>query len=110
MLLSASPDDAEFHAWRDAFLQTLALSGWTVGKNIQVDTRWSKGSSAEARRHSTELVSLAPDVIVAHGASVLGPLLQVTRTVPVVFPIASDPVGAGFVESLAGRAATRRAS
>ncbi len=101
MLLSASPGDAEFLAWRDAFLQTLALSGWTIGKNIQVDTRWAKSNAAESRRHAAELAGLAPDVIVAHGAAVIGPLLQATRTVPIVFPITSDPVGAGFVESLA---------
>jgi len=101
ILLSGSPEDSEFQAWVGAFLQTLALSGWTIGDNIQVDTRWTKGSAVESRRHAAELVALAPDIIVAHGASNVGPLLQATRTVPVVFPIASDPVGAGFVESLA---------
>ena len=101
MLLSASPSDTEFHAWRDAFLQTRALSGWTIGKNIHVETRWTKGNAAEARRLSTELVALGPDVIVAHGASVLGPLLQVTRTVPVVFTQVIDPVGSGLVRNLA---------
>jgi putative ABC transport system substrate-binding protein len=101
ILLSVSPDDAEFQAWIGALLQTLAQLGWTVGHNIQVDTRWARGSAAEIRRHAAELAALAPDVILAHGASAVGPLLQATRTVPVVFPIVSDPVGAGFVESLA---------
>ena len=101
ILLSGSPENSEFQAWLGTFLQTLALSGWTIGNNIQVDTRWAKGSSAEGRRHAAELVALAPDIIVAHGASTVGPVLQATRTVPVVFPISSDPVGAGFVESLA---------
>ena len=82
-------------------LQTLATSGWTAGQNIQVETRWARGNPAEVRRHVAELVALAPDVIVAHGATVVGPLLEGTRTVPIVFPIASDPVGAGFVDSLA---------
>ena len=100
ILLSLSPDP-ELQTWVDAFLQTLARSGWTAGQNIQVEIRWARGNPAEVRRHAAELVALAPDVILAHGASVLGPLLQATRTVPVVFPIASDPVGSGFVESLA---------
>jgi putative tryptophan/tyrosine transport system substrate-binding protein len=100
-LLSASPGDAEFQAWVSMLLQTLAPSGWIVGRNLQIETRWAGGNAVEAHRHAAELVSLGCDVIVAHGASVLGPLLQTTRTVPVVFPIASDPVGAGFDESLA---------
>lgn len=100
ILLSASPNP-DFQAWVGAFLQTLAASGWIVGKNLQVDTRWAKGNAADIQRHAAELAALGPDVIVAHGASVVGPLLQATRTIPIVFPIASDPVGAGFVESLA---------
>ena len=100
MLLSLSPGP-EYQSWVDALLQTLAQSGWTVGKNIQVDIRWARGNAADVRRHAAELAAVAPDVIVAHGASVVGPLLQATRAVPIVFPIASDPVGAGFVESLA---------
>ena len=60
-----------------------------------------RANAAEIRRHAAELVALAPDVILAHGASTVGPLLQATRTVPIVFPIVADPVGAGFVDSLA---------
>ena len=101
ILLAVSPSDTQFQTWIDVFLQTLAQSGWVVGRNISVDTRWARGSAAEIRRHATELVALAPDIILAHGASTVRPLLQSTRTVPVVFPIAGDPVGAGFVESLA---------
>jgi putative ABC transport system substrate-binding protein len=79
----------------------LALSGWTIGCNMRIDTRWAGANAADIRRHAAELVALAPDVILAHGASTVGPLLQATRTVPIVFPVVSDPVGAGFVDSLA---------
>jgi putative ABC transport system substrate-binding protein len=79
----------------------LALSGWTIGHNVRIDTRWATANAAEVRRHAAELAALAPDVILAHGASTVGPLLQATRTVPMVFAIAADPVGAGFVDSLA---------
>ena len=92
---------AEFQAWVAAFLQELAQLGWTIGRNVRIDTRWATANAAEIRRHAAELVALAPDVILAHGDSTVGPLLQATRTVPIVFPIVSDPVGAGFVDSLA---------
>ena len=99
--LAATADDAEFQAWVGAFLQALALLGWTIGRNVRIDTRWARANAGEIRRHAAELAALAPDVILAHGASTVGPLLQATRTVPIVFPFASDPVGAGFVDSLA---------
>jgi putative ABC transport system substrate-binding protein len=67
----------------------------------RIDTRWATANAAEIRRHAAELAALAPDVILAHGASTVGPLLQATRIVPIVFPIVGDPVAAGFVESLA---------
>ena len=82
-------------------MQGLALLGWTIGRNVRIDTRWATANAAEIRRHAAELAALAPDVILAHGASTVGPLLQATRTVPIVFPVISDPVGAGFVDSLA---------
>ena len=75
--------------------------GWTIGRNVRIDYRWATANAAEIRRHAAELVALAPDVILAHGASAVAPLLQATRTVPIVFPIVADPVGAGFVDSLA---------
>ena len=100
VLLSATPDDPDFQAWLGAFLQSLALSGWTLGKNIRVDTRWSGGEAGQTRKYVTELLALSPDVVLAHGASTIAALLQATRTVPVVFPIVADPVGSGFVESL----------
>ena len=101
ILLAATSDDAEFQAWVGAFLQALALLGWTIGRNVRIDTRWATANAGEIRRQAAELAALAPDVILAHGASTVGALLQVTRTVPIVFPIATDPVAAGFVESLA---------
>jgi putative ABC transport system substrate-binding protein len=101
VLLPATADDAEFQARMGAFHQGLALLGWTIGRNVRIDTRWATTDAAEIRRHAAELAALAPDVILAHAATTVGPLLQATRTVPVVFPAIGDPVGAGFVDSLA---------
>src|SRR5271156_6314244 len=101
VLLAAAADDAEFQAWVGAFLQELALKGWAIGRNVRIDTRWAGINAADIRRHAAELAALAPDVILAHGASTVAPLLQATRTVPIVFPAVADPVGAGFVASLA---------
>ena len=101
MLLPATSDDQEFQARAGAFLQGLQQSGWAIGRNLRVETRWATSNAAAIRKHAAELAALAPDVILAHGASTVGALLQVTRTVPVVFPIAADPVGSGFVDSLA---------
>ena len=101
IILPAAADDAEFQARVGAFLQALALLGWTIGRNVRIDTRWATANAAEIRKHAAELAALAPEVILAHGTSTVGPLLAATRTVPIVFPVAADPVGAGFVESLA---------
>ena len=101
VLLPATADDVIFQAWVGAFLQELALLGWTIGRNVQIVIRWAGGNADDIRRHATELVTLTPDVILAHGASTAGPLLQATRTVPIVFPVVFDPVGAGLVDSLA---------
>ena len=101
LLLAATADDADFQAWVGAFLQALALLGWTIGRNVRIDTRWATANAGEIRRHAAELVALAPDVILAHGSSTVGALTQATRTVPIVFPVVSDPVAAGFVDSLA---------
>ena len=101
ILLATTADDAEFQAWVGAFLQALALTGWTIGRHVRIDTRWATANAVEIRRHAAELAALAPDVILAHGASTVGPLLQATRTVPIVSPVFGDPVGAGFVDSLA---------
>lgn len=101
VLLPATPDDVEFQARIAAFHQGLQQSGWIVGRNVRIDTRWATPDAAEIRRHAAELAALAPDVILAHAATTLAPLLQLTRTVPVVFPTVIDPVGAGFVDSMA---------
>ena len=100
ILLPAAADDAEFQAWVGAFLHTLALLGWTIGRNVHIDIRWATANAAEIRRHATELAALAPDVILAYGSAAVETLLQATRTVPIVFPAAVDPVGAGLVDSL----------
>ena len=101
VLLPATADDPEFQARVGAFLQGLQQLGWTIGRNVRIDTRWATANADDIRRHAAELAALAPDVILAHGASTVGPLLQATRTVPIVFPVVADPVGAGFVDSLA---------
>ena len=101
VLLPAASDDVEFQARVGAFLQGLQQSGWSIGRNLRIDTRWATANADDIRRHAAELVTLAPDVILAHGASTMRPLLQVTRSVPIVFPVAGDPVAAGFVDSLA---------
>jgi putative ABC transport system substrate-binding protein len=100
-LLPATADDTVFQIRVGAFLQGLALFGWSLGQNMRIDMRWATANAANIRRQAAELVSLAPDVILAHGSSTVGPLMQVTRTVPIVFPIVSDPVAAGYVDSLA---------
>jgi putative ABC transport system substrate-binding protein len=101
VLLTATADDFRFQTFAGAFLQELALLGWTIGRNALIDTHWATGDVAQVRRHAAELVALGPDVILAHGDLAVGQLLQITRSVPIVFPVASDPVGAGHVESLA---------
>src|SRR5262249_52071347 len=72
-----------------------------IGRNLRVEMRWAGANAANIRRHAQELIALAPDVILAHGGSPVGPLLQLTRNVPIVFPIAAGPVASGFVESFA---------
>jgi putative ABC transport system substrate-binding protein len=101
VLLAATADNAAFQARVGAFLQALALLGWTIGHNLRVDTRWAGANISEIRRHAAELAALAPDVVLAHGAGAVGAMLQTTRSVPIVFPVLGDPVGAGYVDSLA---------
>jgi putative ABC transport system substrate-binding protein len=101
VLLPAIADDLEFQSRIRAFVTGLAQLGWTDGRNIEIDTRWAGSNAVDIRRHAAELAALAPDVILAHGATTVGPLLEATRTVPIVFPSVADPVGAGFVDSLA---------
>jgi putative tryptophan/tyrosine transport system substrate-binding protein len=101
VLLNATADDPEYQARLGAFLQGLQQSGWNIGRNVRIDTRWATANPADIRRHAAELVALAPDVILATGSSAVGSLQQATRSVPIVFVGLIDPVGAGLVESLA---------
>jgi putative ABC transport system substrate-binding protein len=101
VLMNLGSDDAEGQARNAAFLQGLQELGWTVGRNVRIEYRWGAGDAELFRRYASELVALAPDVILAGGGAVVPSLLQATRTVPIVFTGTPDPVGAGFVESLA---------
>jgi ABC-type uncharacterized transport system substrate-binding protein len=101
VLMASAADDSENQARMAAFLQGLAQLGWTDGRNVRIDTRWATTNADDLRRHAAELAALAPDVLVAAtGTATVGPLLQATRTVPIVFVAVVDPVGAGFVASL----------
>ena len=101
VLLPASPDDAVFQARVGTFVQELARLGWTIGRNIQIDIRWASTNANEIRRHAAELAAASPDVILATGDSTMPPLLQATRTIPIVFPVGMDPVANGYIDSLA---------
>jgi ABC-type uncharacterized transport system substrate-binding protein len=102
VLVASATDDAESQARMAAFHQGLAQLGWSNGHNVRIDIRWATTNADELRRHAAELVALAPDVLVAAtGTTTVAPLLQATRTVPIVFVVVIDPVGAGFVASLA---------
>ena len=106
VLMGEAANDPEDQARLAAFLQELQELGWSVGRNVRIDIRWATANAAEIRRHAAELAALAPDVILAYGSSSVGALLQATRTVPIVFPAAVDPVGAGFVTACRALAAT----
>jgi putative tryptophan/tyrosine transport system substrate-binding protein len=101
VLLPYTASDPQAQARYAAFLQGLQQLGWTVGKNVQIDYRWSTGKEDDTRKYAAELVALAPDVIFTSGSAGLSPLRRATRTVPVVFALVPDPVGSGFVDSLA---------
>ena len=99
-VLIGAADSPDIQVLVEAFLQVLAQLGWTDGRNLRIDYRSGAGDSDAIRKHATELVALVPDVIFTVGSSTMGPLLQATSTVPIVFAIVPDPVGSGFVESL----------
>ena len=102
VLVAAAADDPEYQARNAAFLQSLQQLGWADGRNVRIDTRWATTNSDDVRKHAAELAALAPDVLVAAtGTITVAALLQATRTVPIVFVVVIDPVGAGFVASLA---------
>jgi putative ABC transport system substrate-binding protein len=102
VLIASAADDFESQARIAGFLQGLQQLGWADGRNVRIDTRWATTNADDIRRHAVELVALTPDVLVAAtGTVTVAPLLQATRTVPIVFVQVIDPVGAGFVTSLA---------
>jgi len=101
VLMHTAADQPESQARLAAFLQGLQESGWAVGRNIRIDTRWSTGDIAQLNRDAAALVATGPDVILAGVGGTIPPLLQATRTVPIIFAQGIDPVGNNFVESLA---------
>jgi ABC-type uncharacterized transport system substrate-binding protein len=101
VLMSLAVDDVESSRRLTAFVQALQQLGWTDSRNVRIEYRWGAGDPEQIRRYAAELATLAPDVILSVATATLGPLLQATRAVPIVFVNVGDPVGAGFVESLA---------
>jgi putative ABC transport system substrate-binding protein len=101
VLTSISADDPESQARLTAFVHGLQQLGWTVGQNVRIDYRWGGSNADDTRKYAAELVALDPDVILAQSSASVAPLLLATHTIPVVFTTVADPVGAGFVESLA---------
>jgi len=102
VLMPSTADAAEYQVRMAAFLQGLQQLGWSDGRNVRIDTRWAAGDANLVRKYAAELVALGPDVILAPGSTSLGPLLQATRTVPIVFTTILDPVGAVFARSSNG--------
>jgi putative tryptophan/tyrosine transport system substrate-binding protein len=101
VLTGTRAEDAQNKDRDAAFEQGLQQLGWMPGRNVRIDYRFAGGDAATSRKQAEELVALAPDVIVSSGSFSTGNLLRVTHTVPVVFAIVPDPVGSGFVDSLA---------
>jgi putative ABC transport system substrate-binding protein len=101
VLTGLAADDPDAQARYAAFVKGLQQLGWTDGRNVRIDTRWGGGDADNIRKHAAELAALLPDVILGSGSASVGSLLQATRTVPIVFAIVPDPVGSGFVDSLA---------
>jgi len=101
VLATVTADNPEYQARLSAFQQGLQQLGWTDGRNVKIDIRWAAGNADNIRKYAAEFAALTPDVILAAGGAAVGPLLQATRTVPIVFAQVIDPVGAAFVDSLA---------
>src|SRR5499427_8970959 len=99
VMLNLAADDPEGQARLAAFLQGLQEAGWAVGRNAQIEIRWAGGNAEQMRRQVTEMVALAPDVILASSPQVVMPLRDATRTIPIVFVAVVDPVASGFVDS-----------
>ena len=101
VLFSLAATDPESQQRKTALEQGLRELGWTDGRNVRIEYRWVAGDAANVRKYGAELIALAPEVIVVSGGAVVGPVLQLTHTIPVVFTQTPDPVGAGFVDSVA---------
>jgi putative ABC transport system substrate-binding protein len=101
VLLNLAEDDQETRKRVAAFLDGLQKLGWSEGRNLRIEYRWGEGNRNANRKNAAEIVALAPDVIFAHGSSIVAPLLQLTQNIPIVFVSVSDPIAGGFVESLA---------
>jgi putative ABC transport system substrate-binding protein len=101
VLMTQAEDDPEGQNRLLALAQGLQESGWTIGRNVRIDTRWGQGDAERYRRYAAELIALAPDVILVNGPAALAQLQQATRSVPILFVNVVDPVGAGFVASVA---------
>ena len=101
VLMATAADDPESRKRLFALLQSMQQLGWVEGRNLRIDIRWAAGNSDDTRKYAAELIALTPDIILAAGSLALGPLLQATRTIPIVFTHVPDPVGAGFVDSMA---------
>jgi putative tryptophan/tyrosine transport system substrate-binding protein len=107
VLMNLAADDSESPVRLGAFLNGMQQLGWTDGRNVRIYTRWGADDADRSRRYAAELVALAPDLILTSGSPAVGQLLQATRTVPIVFVLVVDPVGSGFVESLATTPSSR---
>ena len=101
VLLPANANDVEYLARLRAFEQALAQLGWSIASELKIDTRWATTNAADIHKQASELIALKPDVVLAHGAGAVRAFLQVAPNVPIVFPVLGDPVGAGYVASLA---------
>ena len=101
VLSSLTEDDPDGQARVAAFVQTLQALGWTIGRNVQIDIRWGVADAASARKYATEMVALAPDVILTAASAATAAMQEATRTLPIVFVNVADPVAAGYVASLA---------
>jgi putative ABC transport system substrate-binding protein len=101
ILMTLGEDDTEGQRRVNAFVQNLQELGWIGGRNVSFETRWGAGDSDRSRTFAAEMAALGPDVILAPGSVTVAPLLQATRSVPIVFVHVPDPVSAGFVDSLA---------
>jgi putative tryptophan/tyrosine transport system substrate-binding protein len=100
VLMPVAADDSQYQTNVGVLLQALGQLGWTIGRNLRIDTRWAGVHVDDIRRHAAELVSLAPDVVLANGNEVVRALLEANHNVPIVFVAIADPVGGGFVDSL----------